>query len=168
MYKKGLAATMLSLALVAGVGFGQNGSVNAMESTSEIEEVNFVAEATEDEATLSTSPLLELNPFAGFTISTTNLKPGTYIQSRSSYYIKKNEKVSVVNVAFSPRGQKIKLGFVSTTNSKDQYWTPAHTGGSVDISGFTLGGPTGDYYIAIQAVSSNTANLTSVTGNFDF
>ncbi|MFJ3388948.1 hypothetical protein [Lysinibacillus sp. NPDC086135] len=96
-----------------------------------------------------------------------NLKPNYYTKSSSSYYIKKGEKVNVNSVTWSPSGQKIKLGFVSATGGSN-YWTEAYVGGSKTGGSFYLGGPTGEYYIAILADSGNNANLGTVTGSFDF
>lgn len=166
MFKKSIVA-MLGLALMFWLG-GGHGSASAMDNTSsDFDDDNLVAEVVEEgNNAIEEDSFGEITPFASFNISHSKLGINKYVKSSSSYYIKKNEKVKINSVTWSPSGQRIQLGFVNATTGK-QYWTGNYTGGSKTGGTFSLGGPSGEYYIAIRTPSSNTKTI-NVNGSFDF
>lgn len=164
MFKKSFVA-MLGLALMFCLGLG---SVSAMEnSSSEFDDDNLVAEVVEEsEYAVEEDSFGEIAPFASFNINHSSLGINKFVKSSSSYYIKKNEKVKINSVTWSPSGQKVQLGFINATTGK-QYWTSTFSGGSKTGGTFSLGGPSGEYYIVIGTPSSNTKSI-NVNGSFDF
>lgn len=173
MFKKRLVA-MLGIVLMFAMGLS---SVSAMEKSASgfdddssvdiVDDNNQVADIVEEgNFSVEEESFGEITPFASFNISHSKLGINKYVKSKSSYYIKKGEKVKVNSVTWSPSGQKIQLGFVNATTGK-KYWTNNYTGGSKTGGTFSLGGPSGEYYIAIRTPSSNTKTI-NVNGSFDF
>lgn len=164
MFKKRFVV-MFGLALMFWMG---HGSASAMEnSSSDFDDDNLVADIVEEgDFAVEEDNFGEITPFASFNISHSKLGINKYVKSKSSYYIKKNEKVKINSVTWSPSGQKIQLGFVNASTGK-KYWTKNYTGGNKTGGTFSLGGPSGEYYIAIRTPSSNTKTI-NVNGSFDF
>lgn len=106
------------------------------------------------------------SPFVVFTLSNSSLGKNKYIKSDYAFNIKKGEKVNIKSLTWSPTSQKVQLGFINA-NDGNQYWTNNYTGGSKTGGTFSLGGPSGSYYIAIRTASTNTASI-NVRGQFEF
>lgn len=167
---------ILALSLINLLSFIETTTVNAVENSTDNrlvneqtlayfeEENNLVAEFEEN--FIIEEQFDGITPFASLNISHSSLGSNKFVKSKSSYYFKKGEKVKINSVTWNPSGQKIRLGFVHASSGK-KYWTNNFTGGSKVGGTFSLGGPNGEYYIAISTPSSNTKSI-NVNGSFGF
>lgn len=104
--------------------------------------------------------------FIGLKMQSQALGVNRHIKSDFSFYFNKGDKVKVQSLNWSPSNQKVQLGFINVNNGK-QYWTTSYTGGSKIGGTFSLGGPSGSYYLAIRSAATNTSSI-NVIGQFDF
>lgn len=108
-----------------------------------------------------------ITPMATFSVATTNLKPGYYTKSSSSYYVVGGSDKLGYNVVWSPAGNKIQVGLIPINDNSTQYVVTL-SGGSGSGTLTTNNVPNGDYYVVIINPSSNSSNISSVTGNFEW
>lgn len=111
-------------------------------------------------------PFSSITPYLIIGMNHSTLGVNKFIKSDNAFNFKKGEKVKIKNVTWSPTTQKIQLGFVNATNG-DQYWTTSYSGGNKIGGTFSLGGPSGRYYIAIRTPSTNN-KIVNVKGQFEF
>jgi len=107
-----------------------------------------------------------ISPFAVFGLNHSAVGINKHIKSNNVFNIQKGDKVKIKSLTWSPTGQKVQLGFINANNGK-QYWTNNYSGGSKTGGTFSLGGPSGSYYIAIRTPSTNTTSI-NVKGQFEF
>lgn len=105
-------------------------------------------------------------PAVVFSLGHSSLGVNKYIKSSYAYNIKRGEKVKIQSLTWRPTGQKVQLGFINANNG-NQYWTNNYTGGSKNGGTFSLGGPSGSYYIAIGTPSTNSQAI-NIRGQFEF
>lgn len=96
--------------------------------------------------------------YANFTISATNLAPGRYVPSSSTYYIHQGVEDLGYTVSWSPTGNNIRLGFVNRQDSRKQYYITCKGGKETGTMG-TANVPSGEYYVVFANVSSNSENV---------
>lgn len=108
-----------------------------------------------------------ITPFAVFTVSTTDLEPGYYTRSSSYYYVEGGTDELGYDVVWSPAGNDIKIGLIPIDDDSTQYVTTL-SGGSGSGTLSTSNVPDGDYYVVIINPSSNSSDISSVTGNFEW
>lgn len=103
---------------------------------------------------------------ADFTITATNLAPGKYVKSSSSYYVHQGDDEVEYTVSWTPTGNNIRLGFVNRQDSSKQYYITCKGGEKSGIMG-TSTVPDGEYYVVFNNPSGNSGNVDgSVTCNW--
>lgn len=163
MIKKGFIITFI-LVLTVYLGYG---SVTAIESTPITNEADSIATYIDESDWAILEEFSEENsPFVAFSISHSALGINKFIKSKNAFNMKKGDKVKIQSLTWSPTAQKVQLGFVNASNG-DQYWTSNYSGGSKVGGTFSLGGPSGSYYIAIRTPSTNSKTI-NVKGQFEF
>lgn len=94
-----------------------------------------------------------------FSINSASLSAGEYVRSQNTYSIENNEDSLEYSMNWSPTGQSIQIGFMSTVDDS-MYLNNAVEGGSTSGIISTVGVPNGEYYVVVFACSDNTEPLS--------
>ncbi len=104
--------------------------------------------------------------YSNFTVTATNLAPGKYTKSSSSYYVYQDVDKLGYSVSWEPTGNNIKLGLVNRQDSSKQYYITC-TGGKESGTMGTANVPDGEYYVAFKNDSGNSSNVNG-SATFDW
>ncbi|MBG0967243.1 hypothetical protein [Bacillus sp. SRB1LM] len=170
MLKKSLV-TVIGAASILGIGVeGASASTSTIQPPSQqvVQSQELVAlPTTSDFNKVETKNESNLpSTRATFNIST-SLGINSYAKSSNTFYINKGEVVTINSCTWNPSGQNIQIGFINAKTGT-QYWTSNYSGGSISSgSRVSLGGPSGEYYVAVGTPSTNNARV-NVTSQFKF